>query len=185
VEGVLLEMAMIKDPKASPETYLEMIRMKTAVLLEKSLLMGGAMARGTESQMRALSEYGVKVGQAFQIQDDILGSFGDESVTGKASDGDIREGKKTMLVIEAFRLGRDEHKKTLQRLLGNEHVTTKEVEKVRNVFRDSGALDSAEKIMNRLLHEGQAALDKAQPPFNEPYKQFLFDISEFLVKRNY
>jgi geranylgeranyl diphosphate synthase type I len=185
VEGVLLEMAMIKDSKASPEMYLEMIRMKTAVLLEKSLLIGGAMARGTESQLKALSEYGVKVGQAFQIQDDILGSFGDESVTGKASDGDIREGKKTMLVIEAFRLGKGDHKKTLEKSLGNENITEKEVEKVRKVFRDSGALDSADKIMNRLLREGQAALDKAQPPFKEPYKQFLLDISEFLVKRNY
>jgi geranylgeranyl diphosphate synthase type I len=185
VEGVILEMAMINDAKASPETYLEMVRMKTAVLLEKSLLIGGAMARGTESQMKALSEYGVKVGQAFQIQDDILGSFGDESVLGKAVDGDIREGKKTMLVIETFRLGNSKHKKTLDELLGNAHITADEVESVRSTFRDSGALASAEKIMNRLLHEGQAALDKAEPSFREPYRKFLLDLSEFLVKRDY
>jgi geranylgeranyl diphosphate synthase type I len=185
VEGVILEMAMINDPKATAEIYLEMVRMKTAVLIEKSLLIGGAMARGTESQMKALSEYGVKVGQAFQIQDDILGSFGDESVTGKASDGDIREGKKTMLVIEAYRLGNSNHKKTLDKLLGNVHVTAEEVENVRSIFKESGAFDSAEKIMNRLLHEGQAALDKAKPSFKEPYKKFLFDLSEFLVQRNY
>lgn len=185
VEGVLLEMTMIKDPKATAEMYLEMIRMKTAVLLEKSLLMGGAMARASESQMKALSEYGVKVGQAFQIQDDILGTFGDESVMGKASDGDIREGKKTMLVIEALRLCKDNQKKTLGNLLGNDRVTAEEVEDVRRIFRESGALESAEKTMNRLLHEGQAALDKAKPPFKEPYKRFLLDISEFLVKRDY
>jgi len=185
VEGVLLEMTMVKDPKTTPEMYLEMIRMKTAVLLEKSLLIGGSMARGSESQMKALSEYGVKVGQAFQIQDDILGSFGDESVTGKASDGDIREGKKTMLVIETLRLGTAEQKKILNKLLGNDQITGEEVEKVRTIFRKAGALESADKIMNRLLHEGQVALDKANPPFKEPYKQFLLDMSDFLVKRNY
>jgi geranylgeranyl diphosphate synthase type I len=185
VEGVLLEMAMVKDPKATPEMYLDMIRMKTAVLLEKSLLMGGAMARGSESQMKALSEYGVKVGQAFQIQDDILGTFGDESVTGKASDGDIREGKKTMLVIEALRLCNTVQKKTLEKSLGNNHIMPRQVESVRRIFRDSGALESANKIKNQLLHEGQVALDKAKPPFKEPYKQFLLDISEFLVMRNY
>jgi geranylgeranyl diphosphate synthase type I len=185
VEGVLLEMSMVKDPKATPEMYLEMIRMKTAVLLEKSLLIGGSMARGSESQMKSLSEYGVKIGQAFQIQDDILGSFGDESVTGKASDGDIREGKKTMLVIEALRLGNAEQKKVLTKLLGKDQMTDEEIEKVRATFRKAGAVESADKIMSRLLHEGQAALDKATPSFKEPYKQFLLDLSDFLVKRNY
>lgn len=185
VEGVLLEMTMIEDPRATTEMYLNMIRMKTAVLLEKSLLMGGAMARGSESQMKALSEYGVKVGQAFQIQDDILGTFGEESVTGKATDGDIREGKKTMLVIEALRLCNKAQKKTLEKLLGNDQVTAEQVEDIRTIFRESAALDSAEKTMNRLLREGQVALDKAKPPLKEPYKKFLLDMSEFLVRRNY
>jgi len=185
VEGVLLEMTMVKDSKATAEMYLDMIRMKTAVLLEKSLLMGGAMARGSESQMKALSEYGVKVGQAFQIQDDILGTFGDESVTGKASDGDIREGKKTMLVIQALRLCNTAQRKALEKSLGSDHITAEQVENVRKIFRDSGALESVDKIKNRLLHEGQVALDGAKPPFKEPYKQFLLDMSEFLVMRNY
>jgi geranylgeranyl diphosphate synthase type I len=185
VEGVLLEMTMVKDPNATPEMYLEMIKLKTAVLLEKSLLIGGSMARGSESQMKSLSEYGVKVGQAFQIQDDILGSFGDESVTGKASDGDIREGKKTMLVIEALRLGSAKQKDVLNKLLGKDQIKEEEIERVRATFRDAGALESAEEIMSRLLREGQAALDKANPSFKEPYKQFLLDMSEFLVTRNY
>jgi geranylgeranyl pyrophosphate synthase len=185
VEGVLLEMAMVNNANATPEMYLAMIRMKTAVLFEKCLLIGGSMARASKSQLKSLSEYGIKVGQAFQIQDDILGSFGDESVTGKASDGDIREGKKTMLVIESLRLGTTVHKKVLNQLLGKEHITYEEIEKVRAMFRESGGLESADTIMSQLLHEGQAALNTANPPFKEPYKQFLLDLSDFLVKRNY
>lgn len=185
VEGVLLEMTMIDNPKTTSEMYLEMIRMKTAVLFEKSLLIGGAMARASESQMKSLSEYGVKVGQAFQVQDDILGSFGDEDKTGKAADGDIREGKKTLLLMEANRLCDSKQKKILEKFLGDDKITDDEVEQVRNVFRESGALESVQIMMDKLLLEGQKALDKTNPPFNEIYKQFLLDLSSFLVKRDH
>jgi geranylgeranyl diphosphate synthase type I len=165
--------------------YLEMIRLKTAALLEKSLLMGASIARGTEKQLAALSEYGVKVGQAFQVQDDILGSFGDETKTGKSNDGDIKEGKKTMLLLESIKLGTPEQKAILEKYLGKDSLTSKEVEMVRDVFRDSGALESVRNIMTKLLIEGQGALDNADPPLNEEYKQFLLDLSNFLVKRDY
>ncbi|TFH06488.1 MAG: polyprenyl synthetase family protein [Candidatus Thorarchaeota archaeon] len=185
IEGVFLEMNMVNDPNTTPEMYLEMIRLKTAALLEKSLLMGGAIARATDSQMKSLSDYGIKVGQAFQIQDDILGTFGDEEVTGKAADGDIKEGKKTMLLLEAQRLCTPEQKGILEKYLGNDNLTPAEVDKVREVFRESGALDSVRELMAKLLSVGQNALETAEPPFVEKYKQFMLDLSNFLVKRDY
>jgi geranylgeranyl diphosphate synthase type I len=185
IEGVFLEMNMINDSNVTPEMYLRMIQLKTAALLEKSLLMGGAIARATESQMNALSEYGLKIGQAFQIQDDILGTFGDEKVTGKSADGDIREGKKTMLMLGALKLASPEQKVILNKHLGNEKLSDAEVEKVRDVFRECGALDYAEKMMTDLLTEGQEALNKAEPPLVEQYKQYMLDLSNFLVKRDY
>ena len=185
VEGVLLEMSMISNPNATTEMYLEMIRMKTAILLEKALLIGGNLARASASQLDALSEFGVKVGQAFQIQDDILGSFGDEEVTGKAADGDIKEGKKTMLVIQAERLCNASQRERLSQLLGKDKITDDEVDEVRNLFRNSGALEGAGALMNKLLTEGQKALDRANPPFDETYKKYMLDLSDFLVKRDY
>ena len=185
VEGVLLEMSMISNPKASTEMYLEMIRMKTAILLETALLIGGILGRASDSQLESLSEFGVKVGQAFQIQDDILGSFGNEEVTGKAADGDIKEAKKTMLVIQAGHLCNPSQRERLSQLLGKDNITDDEVEEVRNIFRESGALKSAGDLMSKLLHEGQKALDKAKPSFNGKYKQYMLDLSDFLVKRDY
>ena len=185
IDGVFLEMNMVNDPNTTREMYLEMIQLKTAALLEKSLLMGGAIARATKSQMESLSEYGIKVGQAFQIQDDILGSFGDEAVTGKAADGDIKEGKKTMLLLEALRLCTPEQKEDLEKYLGKDNITSDEVERVKDVFRESGALDSVRELMTNLLNEGIEALDRAQPPLDEKYKQFMLDLSNFLVKRDY
>ena len=183
--GVLLEMIMIDQPDITPEIYLEMVALKTAVLFDKSLLIGATIAGASESQLSALSEFGVKVGQAFQMQDDILGSFGDESVTGKSSDGDIREGKKTMLVLKAHKLAKDEQRSLLTSLLGKSDMTTEDVKAVRNIFTESGALDETKKLMERLLSEGQSALERANPPFTPKYKEFLLALSEFLTKRDY
>ncbi|MFW9918378.1 MAG: polyprenyl synthetase family protein [Candidatus Thorarchaeota archaeon] len=184
-DGVMLEMTMIDRDDITPEIYLEMIALKTAVLFDKSLVMGALLAGANESQITALSEYGVKVGQAFQIQDDVLGSFGDEAVTGKSADGDIHEGKKTMIVLNAYKLATTEQKKLLDDLLGKHNMNDNEVNTVRNVFIESGALDETRKMMNELLLEGQAALEKASPGLKPKYKEFLLALSEFLVKREY
>ncbi len=184
-DGVLLEMNMINDPNADAETYLEMVRLKTAVLMEKSLLIGATLARATDSQKESLSKFGIRVGQAFQLQDDILGSFGDEEVTGKSTEGDIREGKKTMLVIEAYRLADDQQRNVLSSLLGKFDMTKEEVDRVRDVFRESGALESTHKMMDALLAEGQEALQTADPPLRSKYRDFLHDLSDFLIYRSY
>lgn len=183
VEGVLLEMMMIMDPSVTPEIYLEMIRLKTAALFEKALLLGATIAGASESQLRAFSEYGIKVGQAFQVQDDILGSFGDEAKTGKSSSGDIREGKKTMLLIQALKLANDDQRKTLGDLLGKDGMNDDEVDQVRAIFKESGAFEATQKLMIQLLEEGQNALKKAQPPLKSEYLEFLLELSEFLTSR--
>jgi len=183
VDGVLLEMEMVNFPTTTPEVYLEMVSLKTAILFEKSLVMGAIMAKAEESQIKALGTFGVKVGQAFQMQDDILGSFGDESVTGKPADGDIHEGKKTMLVIQAQLLGNSEQKKELDCLIGKPDMTKAEVDQVRDLFRKTGALDKTQEIMETLLQEGQSALVTVDPPLNQVQKEFLLALSEFLTKR--
>ncbi len=185
VDGVLLEMSMITDDTATSETYLTMVRMKTAVLFDRSLMMGAAVARATQSQLDALEEFGIKVGKAFQVQDDILGSFGDEKKLGKSSSGDIREAKKTMLVFEVYAKATPDQRKEFDKLLGKSDITEKEIERVRELFRETGALESTQKKMNELLDSGQAALDKAEPALDEKYKKFLIGLSDFLVQRDF
>ncbi|MGY5874337.1 MAG: polyprenyl synthetase family protein [Candidatus Thorarchaeota archaeon] len=185
VDGVLIEMNMITDKSATSETYLRMVRMKTAVLFDRSLMMGAAIARASDSQLKALEEFGINVGMAFQVQDDILGSFGDEAKVGKSSSGDIREAKKTMLVFEAYERANHNQKKELDELLGKEGMTEDEVNRVRDIFRETGALEVTQKRMSELLTSGQAALDKAEPPLIPKYKKFLIGFSDFLVQRDY
>ncbi|MHA2045540.1 MAG: polyprenyl synthetase family protein [Candidatus Thorarchaeota archaeon] len=185
VDGVLLEMNMIKDEKANSEMYLQMVRMKTAILFDRSLMIGAAMARANDSQVNALMEFGIKVGQAFQIQDDILGSFGDEEKTGKSTSGDIREGKKTMLVFETYDKATPERRKEFDALYGKEGMSEEEVDTVRSIFRDTGSLKACQELMDHLLTTGQAALDKAEPALNPKYKSFLIEMSNFLIQRDY
>jgi geranylgeranyl pyrophosphate synthase len=185
VDGVLLEMNMITDETATSETYLQMVRMKTAVLFDRSLMMGAAVARATESQLNALEEFGVKIGQAFQMQDDILGSFGDEEKLGKSASGDIREAKKTMLVFKAYAKADVKQREELDSLLGKPDITDQEIERVRDLFRETGALEATQKIMTDLLTTGQKALDKAKPALDNKYKEFLIGLSDFLVQRDF
>ncbi len=185
IDGVLLELSMVSSKGVTPELYLQMIYMKTAALFEMALAIGATMAGASESQINALRTFGKKVGQAFQVQDDILGTFGDEKVLGKPTDSDIREGKKTMLVIQTYNMGTKEHHRVLDTLLGKSEVTHEELERVKAAIRESGALTASQELMNQLLQEGQQALDRAEPPLIPKYKQFLIEISNFLVKRNY
>ncbi|MFW9963554.1 MAG: polyprenyl synthetase family protein [Candidatus Sifarchaeia archaeon] len=185
VDGVLLEMNMITDKSATSDTYLQMVRMKTAVLFDRSLMMGAAMARASQSQLKALEEFGIKVGQAFQVQDDFLGSFGDEEKLGKSVSGDIREGKKTMLVFEAYAKADAGQRNELDNLLGKSDITDGEIERVRELFRETGALESTQKKMIELLTTGQKALDKAEPALDSKYKEFLIGLSNFLIQRDF
>ena len=83
------------------DDYLQMIRLKTAVLLATALHIGAYLAGATKKQQQALYEYGIHIGLAFQIQDDLLDCFGDQATFGKAIGGDIAENKKTFLWLTA------------------------------------------------------------------------------------
>ena len=100
-----------RDDVAEAE-YMEMIRLKTSVLLAASLKLGGILAGASESDLENLYRYGETIGLAFQLQDDVLDSYGDEAL-GKKIGGDILEGKKTFLMIQAMRQATDEERDTL------------------------------------------------------------------------
>ena len=119
------------------------------------------------------------------MQDDILGTFGDEDKLGKSVSGDIREGKKTLLVFEAYAKANGTQRKELDSLLGKHGISDDEIDRVRELFRETGALESAQKKMTELLTSGQKALDDAKPPLNGKYKEFLIGLSDFLIQRDF
>jgi geranylgeranyl diphosphate synthase type II len=135
-EGQQLDMDYSSRNDVSVSDYLEMIELKTAVLLGSSLKMGAMLAGADEGQCEALNRLGIEAGIAFQLADDLLDAYPVSEKFGKKPGGDIVENKKTYLVLRALTKANEEQKKELVSLL-NPHVITEDevkIEKVTSLF---------------------------------------------------
>jgi geranylgeranyl diphosphate synthase type I len=129
--------------------------------VERPLLIGAAIADADADLRRAYSEYGLPVGEAFQLRDDVLGVFGDPTSTGKPAGDDLREGKRTYLVAAAFERATEQAAGELRAGLGLKDLDADGVERLREIIVSTGALDRAERRIADLTELGLAALDRA------------------------
>ncbi|NHI93621.1 MAG: polyprenyl synthetase family protein [Candidatus Lokiarchaeota archaeon] len=176
VNGVLAESYIQNIPieHVSELDYFDMISKKTAALFEKSILIGAVLADPQESFKKELSNFALSLGQAFQIRDDILGIFGDAKKTGKSSDSDIREGKKTLLSIYA------NQETDISDLYGKRGINQKEIKEVRQIMVDSGALEKTRSKANQFCQKAKEMLSSIEITGN-PLKFFneLIDYVQF------
>lgn len=136
------------------------IRFKSAkYTIERPLHLGAAIAGGTPEINQVLSEYGLALGEAFQLRDDLLGVFGDSSITGKPAGDDLREGKQTMLIAFANSNAGSADKKFLFDNLGNPDLATEEISKLQNVLISCGAQEFVENRISSYLAKSLASLD--------------------------
>ncbi|MFZ4798633.1 MAG: polyprenyl synthetase family protein [Bacteroidia bacterium] len=124
-EGQQIDMNFETQKNVSHEEYLEMIKLKTAVLLGCSLQIGALIGGASKADAQHLYDFGINIGLAFQIQDDILDTFGDGSITGKQVGGDIIANKKTLLLIELLETVHKDDKILLEKAMENEHQEKK------------------------------------------------------------
>lgn len=145
--------------------------------------MGLLLAGVKDVDIPAVREYSLHLGLAFQIIDDILGTFGDEKTSGKSSREDIIEGKITLLVSRALQRGDGDQKKVLLKALGNKKLTTADYEAVKKIMRSTGALDYARDMA--LVHEQAAtrALEAAPKEWNKDGLVFLHDLARYVTTR--
>ncbi|MBW2993114.1 polyprenyl synthetase family protein, partial [Candidatus Woesearchaeota archaeon] len=116
--------------------------LKTAsYTVEGPLHIGALLAGAKQKDLDVLSEYAVRIGKAFQIQDDILGLFADAKKLGKPIGSDIKQGKKTLLILRALENGTKAQKAFIKKHLGNEKIKKKDIEKFRKIIKDTGALE--------------------------------------------
>ncbi|HRH61589.1 MAG TPA: polyprenyl synthetase family protein, partial [Chitinophagaceae bacterium] len=116
-EGQQLDMDFEKKTDVQLQEYVRMIELKTSVLLAASLQMGAVLGGASEGNRQHIYEFGRNLGIAFQVQDDYLDAFGDPAKFGKDAGGDIRQNKKTFLLIHALETASAEQKKMLQQLM--------------------------------------------------------------------
>lgn len=164
------------------EDVLRMYEYKTAkYTVEGPLVLGALLAGGDDGLIATLGRYAVPTGIAFQIRDDILGAFGTESKLGKPVGSDVEEGKRTLPVIMALeRVGVSERTELL-RILGSGRVGTKDMDRFRDILRESGALDSSSDFMVQLVKQAKGSVDPAVVA--DDAKRFLVGVADYISER--
>lgn len=164
------------------EEVLKMYEQKTArYTLEGPLALGAILAGRDDTYIQSFEPYALSVGIAYQIQDDVLGIYGKQSIAGKTMGSDIEQGKVTLLVARVFSHGNEEQKKTLRGLLGKP-MTKTSLQEVKDIFEQSGALEYVRERNKTFLKEGARSLEYIECK-NERAKDFLFSIVSFLSER--
>ena len=178
-EGQQLDMDYAKRSTVSLEEYIHMITLKTSVLLAASLQMGAIIGGAGEHNCSHLYEFGKKLGIAFQIQDDYLDAFGDAAVFGKDAGGDIKQNKKTFLLIRALETANPEQLKALNALLTTDPAD--KVEQVLAIFKDCKVDAWAEALKQKYMQEALAHLEAIAVV--EARKKPLIDLANYLMNR--
>lgn len=132
--------------------------------------------------LAALQSFGSSLGRAFQLRDDVLGIFGSSEVTGKPAGGDLREGKRTLLVLTALQNGDDDARRSLGELLGTD-LDEAQVDLAREIIRSSGALETTEQQIAEDFDTALAALDRAA--MTDEGHAALTRLAELAVHREY
>ncbi len=185
IHGVLIEIDMVNQKNLSIDEYINMISLKTGALIEKSILIGASYANIDKEYTPLLSTYGINLGIIFQIIDDILGTFGDEKVTGKPTDGDIREGKHTCLLIEAMKKLEAKKKDHLVNLISKSEITDDEVEEVRDLFMEADVINFCKNLATKYYQEAEDVLEKLKPVINDSEIEFFENILKFVLEREF
>ncbi|WP_295698979.1 polyprenyl synthetase family protein [Lapillicoccus sp.] len=148
------------DTAARIASARNVIRYKSAkYTIEHPLLIGATAGGVPATAIDALSRYGLALGEAFQLRDDLLGVFGDPAQTGKPAGDDLREGKRTVLIALALGVADDEQRALVDKLLGQPDLDAHGVEELRGVLHRTGAVDGVEEKIAARVNEAAAALD--------------------------
>lgn len=162
---------------------LTIFRLKTARYTVVGPLHLGAILGGAEQKLLDdIEAFGEALGIAFQIQDDILGVFGDEKTLGKSVTSDIEEGKNTLLIIHALENASSQQKKILDKYYGKGKIGNTELEQIKKVFIDTGALEYSKKRAEELVSQSQEVIKSME--ISPEHKNLLSQMAEFLVQRN-
>ncbi|HEX7745595.1 MAG TPA: polyprenyl synthetase family protein, partial [Micromonosporaceae bacterium] len=158
--GQYLDVVTQATGDTSTERAGKVARYKSAkYTVERPLLLGAALADAPAAVQAAYSGYGLPLGEAFQLRDDVLGVFGDPAQTGKPAGDDLREGKRTYLVAAAFAATDETGREVLTRRLGDPRLDAGGIAELREIIAGSGALAATERRIANLTATALAALD--------------------------
>lgn len=181
-EGQQYDMEFETRNDVTVDEYLEMIRLKTAVLLAGSLKLGAILANAPEKDAELIYQFGINIGMAFQLQDDYLDSFGDQQTFGKKIGGDIVANKKTFLLLTALQKAKDNDKSNLNQWVNVQNDDNEEkIAAVKKIYQKL-AVDTESKTKMQTYYD--TAIDcLLKVDGNKTVKQELIDYASNLMER--
>ena len=181
-EGQQFDMEFETRNDVAEEEYIEMIRLKTSVLLACALKMGAVVAGASDADANALYAFGEKVGLAFQLQDDLLDVYGDPKVFGKAIGGDITSNKKTFMLINAFNRADAETRTELERwTTATEFDPAEKIAAVTEIYNRLGIDKLAEQRIKEYFEQSRQHLDELS--VSDDRKAVLREYTERMMNR--
>lgn len=180
-EGQSLDTGFETRKNVSQNEYIEMIRKKTAALAQMCCELGAYLANGSKQDIKALSDYGKYLGIAFQIQDDLLDITADKVEFGKRIGGDLIEGKKTFLFIEALEKAKGKDKDDLLKVIANKGIRANQIEKYKQLYIKLGVIDETKNAIRNYTNRALKSIDKLS------YKNevnIFYWLADSLIKRN-
>lgn len=180
-EGQQMDVNFEKEEKVSFEDYTLMITYKTGVLSAAALKIGAMIAKTSDQDAEVMYQFGKHIGIAFQMIDDYLDVFGSQSDFGKRQAGDIYENKKTILYLFAMENANEEEKKELLKWYAQTEETTKKIERVTQLFRQTKADEKVLEWVKKHNDLAEEFLHKTS--LNEEQKTMFIQLADYLLKR--
>ena len=182
-EGQQYDMDFETQKDVTISAYLEMIRLKTAVLVGHSLKIGAWIGNASDQEAQLLYDFGVLLGMAFQIQDDYLDAFGDPKDFGKQVGGDILENKKTILYHEVMKIGNTQEKEALFQWYDTIEKNNQKVIAVKDIFKSSGASIASQKLVTSYTEDAFKKLESLI--ISVQGKELLIEFGQNLMNRKF
>jgi geranylgeranyl diphosphate synthase type I len=172
--------------QATEKDIIDLHLAKTAIYTyENPLHIGAILAGGKKRDLELISEYAIPGGIAFQLQDDILGLFGDPVKTGKPAHSDLRQGKMTLLIIKALEKGNKSQKKRIKEIWGKRALNESEANEIRKIVTDTGSLDYSRKLSIKWAKKAQEAIPKMfKRNWNKKAIEYLDGIAQYMIERD-
>ena len=179
-EGEVLQLLNVHDADVTDEAYLKVIHYKTAKLFEAATRLGAVICNASAQNEQAMAEYGMRLGTAFQLIDDVLDLSGASADIGKNLGDDLAEGKPTMPLLIAMRRGNEQQKTTIRRAI--EQGGLDDLPAVLDAVAATDALTEVRRIAGEEAKKGQEAIAHLDP---SNYRQALMELATFAVERNH
>lgn len=180
-EGQSLDTEFETRKNVSLPEYIYMIEKKTAALARMCCELGAYLANGSNEDIKALSNYGKYLGIAFQIQDDLLDIMADKFEFGKRIGGDLIEGKKTFLFIEALEKSKGKDKDDLLKVVANKGIKENQVEYYKKLYEKLGVIDDAKAAIRIYTNKALRSINKLS---NKSEVEIFYWLADSLIKRN-